>query len=919
MPIPTPRVELQQDGSWEDITGRAYHRDPIEISTGRRAEGSRADPTDISLTINNRDGEFSDLNPLSPRYGKLTPNTPIRVAMPGSESYLRLDRTTTGIATTPDTAALDITGDIDVRVELTARNWYTTNRQTLIGKWSQTDSGQRSWFLRIGVAIVTFVWTTGGTNATQHFVEAPLPGGLRRAALRATLDVNNGSGGHTATLYWAPSMDGPWTTLFTATGSGITSVYASTSPLTIGPTDLTSTPNRLPLDGRIHRAEVRNGIGGAVVAAPDLRALAEGTTAWTDSAGRAWSLSGTAEITRSQYRGAGEIESWPSRWTLSGADAWVPVRGRGVLERLSRTSKPLDSTLRRRIPTFSPLAYWPMEEGEEATQIYSPIAGVSPLKYSGLTLANDDTLPGSAPLPTTAAYATLSARVPRSAAVGWHVELVYKAPTLPAGISGDFLRVQIAGSAVAQFIVKAGSTGIRLDLRDADDVLLATNTWADPAPVAAFQGRWNRLQLFTAQDGANTRFYAAWLDVEANTWYYLPISWATTAGQVTWVHNVWDHASWENLSIGHLAVFPTPATYSGGAPSVGTMAFDNADNGLRGETALDRLARLTAEEAVPFSWVDGDTTASSEQLGPQRVMPLLELLEEAADVDGGMLGEDPERLGLHYRDRMSLYNQTPALTLDYAGGQVAPPLEPVRDTQRVVNDVEVKRVNGSSARAVLETGRLSVQAPPHGIGRIDQAPELNVFSDDQVAPQAGWRLHLGTVEEARYPSVTVYLHQQPDLIDDVLALRPGDLLRITNLPVWAGGQDVDLVVEGWHETIQAPEWTITFACSPASPWSVGILDDPILGRIDTDGSSLVSGVSASATSLTVASDQAPWTTDPADCPFDIRVGGEVMTVTSITGAASPQTFTVVRAVNGISKSQTAGTDVRLATPTIIAL
>ncbi|MFF2960481.1 hypothetical protein ACFVT1_16555 [Streptomyces sp. NPDC057963] len=62
-----------------------------------------------------------------------------------------------------------------------------------------------------------------------------------------------------------------------------------------------------------------------------------------------------------------------------------------------------------------------------------------------------------------------------------------------------------------------------------------------------------------------------------------------------------------------------------------------------------------------------------------------------------------------------------------------------------------------------------------------------------------------------------------------------------------------------------------------------------------------------------------WTTDSAEMPFDVRLGGEVVTVHSISGATSPQTFTVTRAVNGIAKAHSSGTDVRLAVPTIVAL
>lgn len=60
-----------------------------------------------------------------------------------------------------------------------------------------------------------------------------------------------------------------------------------------------------------------------------------------------------------------------------------------------------------------------------------------------------------------------------------------------------------------------------------------------------------------------------------------------------------------------------------------------------------------------------------------------------------------------------------------------------------------------------------------------------------------------------------------------------------------------------------------------------------------------------------------WTN--ADFPFSIVVGGEVMQVTAVQGATSPQLFTVVRAVNGITKSHLAGEDVRLYPTPIFAV
>jgi len=62
-----------------------------------------------------------------------------------------------------------------------------------------------------------------------------------------------------------------------------------------------------------------------------------------------------------------------------------------------------------------------------------------------------------------------------------------------------------------------------------------------------------------------------------------------------------------------------------------------------------------------------------------------------------------------------------------------------------------------------------------------------------------------------------------------------------------------------------------------------------------------------------------WTTSGGDFPFDVRIGGEQMTVTTITGSSSPQTFTVARGINGVVPAQAAGADVRLNQPTILSL
>lgn len=85
------------------------------------------------------------------------------------------------------------------------------------------------------------------------------------------------------------------------------------------------------------------------------------------------------------------------------------------------------------------------------------------------------------------------------------------------------------------------------------------------------------------------------------------------------------------------------------------------------------------------------------------------------------------------------------------------------------------------------------------------------------------------------------------------------------------------------------------------------------------GDAYVTGsIDAGDTSIQVTTDPgaAVWTTDPADLPLTIRVDGEVMTVTAVTGGTSPQTMTVVRGDDAAAHA--AGAELRLArTPRVV--
>ncbi|MFD9569997.1 hypothetical protein ACFWBI_09145 [Streptomyces sp. NPDC059982] len=865
-------AEMQIGGVWTDITADLYARAPLTIERGRQDEGSRVDAGRGSFQLNNRLYKYSPRNPRSANYRLIGRNTPVRFSVPGAESYLELNGVSGDKITTPDHASLDIVGDIDVRAELTA-DWYSTIRdQTIMGKWGAIGNRSWAWLLRAGRSV--FLISVDGTASYGYSYDLPLL--PERAAIRFVLDVNNGAGGVYTALYTAPSLDGPWTLVreFSDTG-GTTSINNSTAALEVATTYTTNTGLiRLPMTGRVHRTEVRSGIGGTVVAAPDLRALTPGTSSFSDSPGRTWTTAGTARVTNREYRLHAEVSSWPPRWDVSGRDVYVPVEAAGILRRLGQGAKALASTLARRLPTQNPVAYWPMEDGKDATQAYSPIVGCNPLTVTGFDFAQDDSCPGSSALPKINAAAVMQGTVPTytSATNSYLLSLIYQLDAPPPSLQ-TWLAFTTTGTA-RTILVRYTSITIEVQGYNAAGTQVIAESFSNSDTFGP--GQWWRFDFAATTNGANTDFHMGWVEVNGagSQWNW---SMAGTPGRVTSIDTQFG-PDFSGMKPGHLAVFP----------SSDLTVWGGSDNGYGGEAAGVRVSRLCGEENVPVI-----TGLAPTAMGAQRPASLLSLLGECEAADGGVLLEDRDRIALRYRPRQAYYNQPVALTLDYnVNGHVAPPLEPVDDDQRVRNDRTVSRRGGSSARAVDTTSPLSIQPPPLGVGIYDDAVTLNLQNDAQVQDIADWALHLGTWDEARYPTVHINLAAAPSLIPALLTLDIGDRIQIINPPAWLPPGPIDLIVEGYTEVIGHPNsWDIVLNCSPAGPWSVAVTDDATYGRADTDGSVLSIDATSTATTLVVHTTQTAdsafprWTQDPAELPMTLALGGETVSATAVTTLA----------------------------------
>lgn len=214
---------------------------------------------------------------------------------------------------TPDSAAVSITGDIDIRVKVAMNDWTPAGFPQLVNK--SPGGGNYSYqFDIVSDGSLRFVWSTDGTSIVS--TASTLPTGFVDGSthwVRATLDVNyDGAGSPSIFLVqFYTSEDGTtWTQLgANITGAGSTSIFNSAGALEVGAAQSAIANN---LAGRIHYAEIRNGIDGTVVAEFDPSDWSSGTT-WVSDTGETWTVNssgspsaGIAPIADATVRGASQ-------------------------------------------------------------------------------------------------------------------------------------------------------------------------------------------------------------------------------------------------------------------------------------------------------------------------------------------------------------------------------------------------------------------------------------------------------------------------------------------------------------------------------------------------------------------------------------------------------------------------------------
>lgn len=560
------------------------------------------------------------------------------------------------------------------------------------------------------------------------------------------------------------------------------------------------------------------------------------------------------------------------------------VTANGVLRRIDQGTDPLHSTLEHAIAGANPppVAYWPMEDGASSTLIRSALPGGNPMTFFGLNLAADSGLTGSDALPTfTSTGSVLGVAVAAPTAQHWEVHWYHKF-TQPAS---DTIVMQAAATGTYDFWeviangTGSGANAVTVNAYSAGVKTVLVNAVAFPD----FYGTWTHNRIILDEvTGTLTWTFETFKLGGLNGGLSFGFLFGTS-GIIKYVTQP-PAAALSGISMGQVSIW-------GLTPGLNQ---DTAQTGYTGENAVTRISRLCAEQSVPLVV----TGASNQTMGPQSINDLINLLRECEQVDGGVL-YDGLTFGLSYLSRDLREDLPVALTLDATLNQVSGDFRPVNDDQSIRNRWTISRQGGSTATVEQTTGTNGSAV----VGLYQDSKTLNTGTDTVLADQAGWRVAAGILPGYRYPGLNIAFHSSPELLAPWLNyVNLFSRVIVANLHTVAGqlaNDPVDLVIEGYSEVISQNTWTVGTNSIPFDSWRVAQLAadtgdlGEFVGRPESDGSTVVGGADIGASSLTVATPSGPlWTTVADDLGIYVGIGGIRVTVTNISGASSPQTFTV---------------------------
>lgn len=563
-----------------------------------------------------------------------------------------------------------------------------------------------------------------------------------------------------------------------------------------------------------------------------------------------------------------------------------------------------------------PIAYWPMEDGSNATQIASgrpngqamsivgspKFAVESGFKASGSILQlNDAELQAIIPdynyIFVTALTVNFLVSLPDTdeAATGTDLVQFYMTGT---GYSYDIRYTANGGGSLQLLVFNSSFVQIfdsgQIDFSLRGDKGLVSLTLEDTGGAVNYRlYKISESTNFTGGTGPNT------------------VTGVTSLGKITQIR-INPGGGYKSVGFGQLTVVPALWTFQTVYEEFTAWA---------GQYATARYARLCYENQIPFTTrTDPLNDVVSANLGPQKSGKLSEIIEDPAETDGGFLLGARGALALEYITRGALCNLAAVITLDTAAGHVKLPFEPTADYENIENQVTVQRIDGATAVAELTDGRRSTQEPPLGVRVRPGSYQLSISSDSGVQQHADWRLSVGTQGQYRVPSVNVTAAGASTLtVERMLSLSVGMRVDVTGLASKNIYDTQQLLVSGTSMRLGRREHPqLSMVGQPYEVYRSFALTGDNYARPDMVDTKLGTALSTSYTgAISLTSDAGYYllTTLAADFPLDVVIDGEQITLSAASGDVSPQSATIsARSVNGVVRTHAIGAEVRLYRP-----
>jgi hypothetical protein len=621
----------------------------------------------------------------------------------------------------------------------------------------------------------------------------------------------------------------------------------------------------------------------------------------------------------------GETAELETLSTVDHKSMWTNVEAASIRRRLGQGEKLLDTALRRYIARveapFGISDFWPMDQPDTAVTRADNALGGQPAKFIRGPSSGNGALKWGV---DTNLLAT-----PKAAELSTDGRIQFN--VTPGNFSTStgygFTWLQRVGpGCVGWFILDLSDYQLIMDLTDGvftirrssksivEIITVMTMPLSDAALQDGTDTDWHMIGYGQRVTGGNTTYDFAVDD------RLVQVTIAGSVGLPNWFAIFADSQPNSTIQVAQFVAMQRGLynSVTGGFPY---DVIRNIYLGRPDEHAGTRFARLCVEEGVSYSIV-GDP-AATPAMGPQRPLSLLTLTDECIDVDQGSAFDPRGALALGMRTHRATTAKDAMVTLDYVG-QVAPEFKKNTGDQGARNDVTAKRPGGGSYRYQQTTGPRNTGDPgsiPGAVGRYDStvSPDPNVPADVQLPNQASWRVHMGTVDEPRYSSVTVNLASEGMQADaaataGVLDMTVDDAFTVTGASVRRIFNDVRLIARGYTSTVDtAYKHKIVFNSEPYAALDVGVYDDTD-DRYGGATSALASAITTVSTSFTVNVTAGElWTTAAGQFPMDFMIGGQRIRISGISGTG-PQTFTVDTgglSVNGVLKAHAIGTPVNL--------